>query len=143
MSASNRALLRRGIRYIPHCNAGMLALAVRDHDLDFAEWFLSKPDLNGIPFLSEQTCYAALLARARALAWDPAQVLCHTGAVAAAQHAAAIHVFSPIRERFTELAAFAEAQLEALPAIDLRFQPAPTYGRRDALSALLRRVLRR
>lgn len=143
MSASNRALLRRGVRYVPHCNAGLLQIERRAHDLDFAEWFLSKADLNGIPIFAEQTCYAALLARARALSWDPAQVLCHTGAADAAGDAAAVHVFSPIRGRFDELAALAERQASTSPVVALRFQPAPTFGRREAVAGALRRLLRR
>ena len=57
-------------------NAGMYSLRTGVFDLDLAEWFLKKNNLQRFPHLVEQTCWALLAGRMRFKYWSPEQFFC-------------------------------------------------------------------
>ena len=60
---------------VPHNpNSGLLYYRRACYDMDFIEWFLSKQELRGISYFTEQTAWALLCWRASCRLWDPKQI---------------------------------------------------------------------
>lgn len=63
------------VKVVHRPNTGLMYMDTTAHDIEFIDWFLSKPTFRSDPHLVEQTCWGALASRAGSGYWDPAQVL--------------------------------------------------------------------
>jgi hypothetical protein len=67
------------IRVPGHINSGLIFYQTSKYDLDFVEWFLSRPELVGVfrkrPHWIEQTCWATLGWRAGCRVWSSSQLM--------------------------------------------------------------------
>ena len=98
-------------------NAGILAVPANLHDLDFIEWFLSVPGFHAIPYLVEQTCYAAM-AGMRCAIVDPRQIGMITDKTKGPDGRAALHFIAHQKGRMAEFSKYM-AHMETGPPVRL------------------------
>lgn len=80
-------------------NSGYFTFDLKDFDLDFINHYLSLPDVRSTPWLSEQTCWALLFARAgQSFTPDPKQFACAEDFDTPRHDTMAIHLIGDLKK---------------------------------------------
>ncbi|MEL6720105.1 MAG: putative nucleotide-diphospho-sugar transferase [Bacteroidota bacterium] len=104
-------------------NSGYFSYDAKKFDLDFVEYYLGLPEINNIPWLTEQTCWALLFGKLPISYYpDESQFVCQEKFEALKESTLAVHLIANLKSKVKEWSEEAK-NLQNHEPEQLRFSP--------------------